>query len=402
MSDLTYCTILATNYLPKALSLAESLAEHHPDAELVVLLIDCANDSELPDISHADLPGVRLVSTAFLGLPQAQVDHLAMIYDLVEFATAIKPLAFKRVLETAEQVAYLDPDTYVTAPMEELSKELDASDGGILLTPHFLEPLPEGGPVAQGHLLTVGVYNLGFGAWDRRALEFLDWWWARLKEECLFDYLSGLFVDQKWMDIGSVLYQARSLRHYGYNVSVVNLHERPIGADSSGLVMLTTGEPLRLFHFHAFDPDNPTELSTRQTGSTSELRSSSEAVDALCREYADRVLRHRSALGDAPAYPYWTDSSGRRISRQLRRAYRLSSAGLEDSALPSAFAASDAEAFAAWRRRSWKKKSRELLGDAAKSARLALPEEYGRLRSRFPKLASSMKGKLVGKSGIWG
>ncbi|WP_067434014.1 hypothetical protein [Nocardioides jensenii] len=397
MSDLTYCTILATNYLPKALALAESLAEHHPDAELVVLLVDCANDSDLPSIDHAELPGVRLVSTAFLGLPQSEIDHLAMIYDLVEFATAIKPLAFKRVLETAEQVAYLDPDTYVTAPMEELSKELDASDGGILLTPHFLEPLPEDAPVAQGHLLTVGVYNLGFGAWDRRALDFLDWWWARLKEECLFDYLSGLFVDQKWMDIGSVLFQARSLRHYGYNVSVVNLHERPIGSDDQGLVMLTTGERLRLFHFHAFDADNPTELSTRQIGSTSELRSSSADLDALCREYADRVLRHRAALGEAPAYPYWTDSSGKRISRQLRRAYRLSGHDL-----PSAFDPCQAAEFAAWRRASWKKKSRELVGDAAKSVRLALPEEYGRLRDRFPKLASSMKSKVVGKSGIWG
>lgn len=394
MSDLTYCTILATNYLPKALALAESLHVHHPDAELVVLLIDATTDADLPSIDHADLPNVRLVGTDFLGLPQAEVDHLAMIYDLVEFATAIKPLAFKRVLETAEQVAYLDPDTYVTAPMEELSKELDASDGGILLTPHFLEPLPEGGPVAQGHLLTVGVYNLGFGAWDRRALEFLDWWWARLKEECLFDYLSGLFVDQKWMDIGSVLYQARSLRHYGYNVSVVNLHERPIGA---GLVMETTGEPLRLFHFHAFDPDNPTELTTRLSRSTSDLRSSSEAVAALCEEYAEHVRRHRDALPPAPAYPYSTDSSGKRISRQLRRAYRLSGEGL-----PSAFDPAQAEAFAAWRRRAWRREGRELLGDAAKSVRLALPEEYGRLRDRFPKLASRMKSKVVGRSGIWG
>ncbi|QIX25484.1 hypothetical protein ncot_01935 [Nocardioides sp. JQ2195] len=394
MSDLTYCTILATNYLPKALSLAESLQVHHPDAELVVLLIDARGEADLPSIGHAHLPNVRLVGTDFLGLAPSEIDHLAMTYDLVEFATAIKPLAFKRILETAEQMAYLDPDTYVTAPMEELSKELDASDGGILLTPHFLEPLPEGAPVAQGHLLTVGVYNLGFGAWDRRALPFLDWWWARLKEECLFDYLSGLFVDQKWMDIGSVLFQARSLRHYGYNVSVVNLHERPIGA---GLVMLTTGEPLRLFHFHAFDPDAPGELSTRQTGSTSELRSSSAVLDALCREYADRVLRHRAALGEAPAYPYLSDSSGKRISRQLRRAYRLSGPGL-----PSAFDPACAEEFAAWRRRAWRREGRELLGDAAKSIRLALPEEYGRLRNRFPRLASSMKGKLVGRNGIWG
>ena len=68
------------------------------------------------------------------------------------------------------------------------------------------------------------------------------------------------------MDIGSVLFEATSLRHYGYNVSVANLHERPIERDADGYYIGSSGDRLRLFHFHAFDPDRPEELSTRLAG----------------------------------------------------------------------------------------------------------------------------------------
>ena len=63
-----------------------------------------------------------------------------MGYDLVEFATAVKPLLLRALLQTTEQVFYLDPDTFVTSPMTELGPALEASSGGILLTPHFLSP----------------------------------------------------------------------------------------------------------------------------------------------------------------------------------------------------------------------------------------------------------------------
>jgi len=191
----SYCTILARNYLPRALSLADSLRRHHPETPLVVLLIEALSDDDLPNID-----GVRFVSTAMLGLPERAVLGLAAGYDLVEFATAVKPLLLKALLGESDQAVYLDPDMWVTSPMVELTGALQASEGGILLTPHYLEPIPEGVDASEGHLLTVGVFNLGFCAVDRRSRAFLDWWWGHLKNECLHDFLSGLFVDQKWVE----------------------------------------------------------------------------------------------------------------------------------------------------------------------------------------------------------
>src|ERR1700678_157314 len=111
----TYCTILSTNYLPKALSLAESLRRHESGAILRILLTDVGADGQLPELA-----GVECLSTASLGLSGRSVRELVMSYDLVEFATAVKPLLLQSLLVEAEQVVYLDPDTYVTAPMVEL------------------------------------------------------------------------------------------------------------------------------------------------------------------------------------------------------------------------------------------------------------------------------------------
>jgi hypothetical protein len=390
-----YFTILAGNYFPKSITLAGSLAKHHPGSSLYVLFIDIRNDDDLPQV-----PGLVSLSTASLGLTEREVLRLATIYDLVEFATAVKPMLFKQLLKDHEQAIYLDPDTYLTAAMVELLPDLAATEGGILLTPHFLEPIPATADLTEGHLLTVGVYNLGFCAVDRRAADFLDWWWGHLQNECIWDPLSGLFVDQKWVDIGSTLFRAGAWRHYGYNVSVANLHERPLAVDDAGYYIASSGDRLRLFHFHAFDTSAPEELSTRTDRSTAHLRSDSVAVDALCNEYAEILIQHEQTWLPAVPYPYFHDTAGRPISRHLRRVYRSASAPADE--LPSPFLSSDAQAWSAWRRKARKSEARELLADGAKSLRLIFPEEYGRARQRFPKLAGRLRSRFIRSSGIWG
>jgi hypothetical protein len=396
-----YCTILAINYLPKALALAASLKRHH-DLPLTVVLIDCEDASELPTLAQRpELAGVQLVGTDFLGLSLAEVRRLAGSYHLVEFATAIKPLVLQRLLETHEQAAYLDPDTYVTSPMEELPVDLAGSRGGILLTPHFLRPPGADAFLSEGHLLGHGVFNLGFIAVDRRAAEFLVWWWDRLRTECLMDVLSGLFVDQKWMDLGSVYFHARSWDHPGYNVSIVNLHERPLDVEAGdGFVLGDERAPLRLFHFHAFDPDHPEQLSTR-FDATDGFRKDSKALDELCRTYAEEVVELRAAVGAAPPYRYSVDSRGRAMTRQLRRAYRLAS--LEEGAsVPSPFDPAQAAEFDVWRRHANKLIAKETAGDLAKATRAAWPEPLWWFQSHFPRLAARSREKLVRPSGLWG
>jgi hypothetical protein len=392
----TFCTVLSTNYLPKALALAESLRRHENAARLKILFIDHADDEGLPQ-----LEGVDCLSTAFLGLPRRTVMELVMSYDLVEFATAIKPLLFKQLLLDADQVFYLDPDTYVLSPMVELSPALEASEGGILLTPHFLRPPPRDAEITDGHMLLVGVNNLGFGGFDRRSSDMLDWWWGHLRTECLYDPLAGLFVDQKWMDIGAALFQAASFRHAGYNVGVANLSERPLAQDAEGYYIATNGDRLRLFHFHAFDSSTPEKLSVRYRHTTENELSDESTVLQLCKEYADILVGYEQGLPPAEPYPYWFDTRGRRISRQLRRAYGRE-AQTSSSPLPSPFEPSEADAYERWRRQAWRPIARGLIGETAKCVRIVIPEAYEQVRKRFPKLSGKLNERFSGGSGLWG
>ena len=395
-----YFTILARNYLPAALALSESLRTHGDGTPLAVLLIDATAETELPET-----PGVRWMHPGMLELDERTVLELAMSYDLVEFATAIKPLVFRALLREHEQVAYLDPDTYVVSPMEELSPAL-TEGAGIVLTPHYLKPAPADSQFSDGHLLHVGVYNLGFCAVDRRAGDFLDWWWGHLSTECLHDPIAGLFVDQKWVDLGSVYFDATALRHHGYNVGLANLHERPVGRDDDGYLITGTDDRLRLFHFHAFDPRRPDELSTRfRTShpdgfSTADLNTETEALTALCRDYAAVVLEKEAEIGPQPDYIYGTDSSGRKITRRMRHAYRVAALA-EPGSVPSPFIPAEAAEYERWRRSALPLTGRLMASDLAKGVRCAWPEEYDNVKRRLPGLTSSIRGRLVEKGGMW-
>jgi hypothetical protein len=281
--------------------------------------------------------------------------------------------------------------------MEELGPALEESEG-IVLTPHYLEPVPPGTQFSEGHLLHVGAYNLGFCAVDRRATDFLAWWWQHLRTECLWDPIAGLFVDQKWVDVGSVLFGGKSLKHYGYNVGIGNLHERPIERDSDGYVIAGTGDRLRLYHFHAFDPRRPEVLTTRV--SLSNPTSNGEALRLLAREYAAAVLEQEDEIGPQPPYTYDFDTTGRHIPRRVRHAYRVGALA-EPGMLPSPFVPEEAEEYARWRRRARGLTGRLILSDVAKGIRCALPEEYGNIKQRLPRLTGRLRGRFIEKSGRW-
>ena len=395
----SYCTIIARNYLAKALTLAESLQRCGAADRLYITVIDCRDVAELPEV-----PGVVWMVPDDLALSSREVLDLAMMYDLTEFATAIKPLLLLLLLDDTDQAIYLDPDTYVTSPMVELVPALRDSEAGILLTPHVLEPNSSHETLfSEGHLLYVGIYNLGFCAVDRRATEFLHWWWSHLRTECLHSPIDGLFVDQKWVDIGSVLFHATAWRHYGYNVGIGNLHERVIESDGDGPYVAKNGDRLRLFHFHAFDPHKPDELSAKFVNrSHGDLKLETETVKALCVEYAAAVLKNQKLVGDLVSQPYAfdSDSSGRPVSLRMRTAYRQALlAGATD--LPSPFIRSEAGAYAAWRKASWRIVTKELLSDGAKTARLVLPEEYVRFKKRFPNAVRAARTRFLSRSGLW-
>jgi hypothetical protein len=386
-----YCTVVARNYLPQALALHASVQQHSPEIPLVVMVVDGLDGLDGLELER---PGLELVDLTGLGLPERDCLDLAAIYDVVELSTGVKPLFMRRTLERFEQVVYLDPDTYVVSPLTELPDLIDQH--GVVLTPHILEPIPPGETFrSEINTLTVGVHNLGFCAVGRGGTGFLDWWWSHLERECLIYPLLGLFVDQKWTDIGSTMFQAHSLRHYGYNVGHWNLQERAFADRGGKLVMERTGEPLRLFHFSGFDPNDPDAISERQTISLRGTDLTFTELSRLSRDYAAVLLATRAEIGEIPSYGFSRDTRGRKLSKRLRRTYRKELIDHGSAAVPSPFVPEQQEAFRRWRRSSLPQQAASALGDSSLAFKYAFPDTYARIKATAPAQFQWVRSRLL-------
>lgn len=389
-----YCTVVAQNYLPQALALYSSIQIHAPEVQLTIMVVD-GNREDL----EIGRPNLRVVGIDFLGLDHQEVLNLAMIYDVVEFSTSIKPLFFLALLDEFSRVVYLDPDTYLVAPLAELESVID--EHGIVLTPHFLEAIaPDSEVVSEIHSLTVGVHNLGFGAFGRESRPFLNWWWSHLRRECLIYPLMSIFVDQKWTDVGAVLFGAHSWRHSGYNVGPWNLHERVIIRRGDELAIESTGHPLRLVHFSGFDPRDPEAISVRLSVSLRGADGASEEFRALCREYATAILTAQEVIGYPPAYGFTADTNGRRLSKRLRKTYRRDLLNDDAIKLPSPFVEAERVEFDRWRRNSYIRGLKITLADVALAAKYALPDEFKFVQKRLPGAFSKVRTNLLESSKV--
>ena len=250
-----FITIIAKNYLAQARVLMAAIEEHHPGAPRLVVLA-CEPEGCF-DPEHEPF---RMIRSSDLDLPDSRWFHFR--YDTLELMTAVKPFAMRKALQMlgVESVIYLDADMRLYAPLDPV---LDAlSEASIVLTPHLLSRVDTDGLAIERQLLRTGAYNLGFVAVRGNGIgkSFLSWWCDRLAEHCLIDLAGGLFVDQKWADLVPGMFDGvRILRAPGLNVAWWNLRERPLSAEGGS--HRAAGEPLYLFHFSGFDPEQPESLS---------------------------------------------------------------------------------------------------------------------------------------------
>lgn len=280
MNSIVFFTICARNYMANAVTLGSSIKFLHPDAKFVIWILDEESVPELPE----GITGRSILEC----LTPTEWRKFLLQYDILEYATAVKPSAFlQHFAENNEIVIYLDPDIFVYRPMVEIFKLLQ-SDAVAVITPHITEPLPRDNLTPSDlDILRSGVYNLGFLAFRRteETIAFTNWWKGWLKTHCFNDPRSGVFTDQKWMDFTlSFLKDAVVLRHKGYNVAYWNLPQRKISRTDTG--WYADSEPLVFFHFSGFNPQQISALSKHQT----RIRvGKNEALYQLCVDYSERV-----------------------------------------------------------------------------------------------------------------
>ena len=291
--ELAIGTVATCSHLAFARVLGASLAEHHPELRLQLLLTDEPRDG----LPAADEP-FTTVSLPELGLPD--LPSTCFRLGAHELATLGKPLLLRHLLDQGHPSAlYLDADMLVTGDLAPLLDGVRRH--ALVLTPHLLEPQA---PERELYVLRAGAYNAGvIGASDRPELRrFLHWWQHRTCTQPGIDLERGLHNDQGWLDLApGFVEDLHVLRHPGINVGHWALPER-----------LEEDPAPRLVHFSGFDPLMPERLSRH--GAQVPV----DALKALQADYARRLFAagHDELRREPFAWGYGSDGTR---TRDLRR-----------------------------------------------------------------------------------
>lgn len=311
-------TICAKNYLAQALTLKESFLKHNPSLNFFIFLADKIDGVE-------DVDGVLALDKSWI----PDWVNMAFKYDVIEFNTSIKPFCFGKLFKDGyEKVIYLDPDIYVTRPLNFIYECLN--DKSVVLTPHYCDIEEHfDGAVSEETFNKVGIYNLGFCALknDKVGQEIAKWWQNRLQYKCYSQSSEGLFVDQKWMDyIPGFFPDATCVSsHHGMNVAIWNLHERELFIDDKQGYMIRrkmTGDefPLLFFHFSGFDPFETSVINRRHPQFNVMTYPSFKPI---IEEYRERVYANGYDRFSKMKYGFNHYSDGGVITPLQRRMFRV-------------------------------------------------------------------------------
>src|SRR5215207_6727547 len=104
--------------MAQARVLAKSFLRHHPDGRFTVLVIDAEDSASLPPET-----GIELAAPTEVGIERDELERMALIYDVMELATAVKPFFLRHLVETTgEPAVYFDPDIEVFADLGDIGK----------------------------------------------------------------------------------------------------------------------------------------------------------------------------------------------------------------------------------------------------------------------------------------
>ena len=308
-------TIVARNYLAQASVLAKSFNEHNPDSPFHILVID-GDESD----RNCFGPSTQIVLPNDLPIDTTEWHAMATIYDVMEFATSIKPKFLEFLLsDNTSSAIYLDPDIQVFSHLGSIEEELQNTS--IVLTPHCLYPIPRDGmETSEKTLRHAGIFNLGFVGVAQSGREFLHWWHERLQTEAVVDLANALFTDQRWIDFVPSLFPCTVLRDAGLNVAYWNLHERSLTADNNSIYV--NSDSLKFFHFSGFAPSTPW-LLTKHAGDNPRVEIFPGSILAnLVETYSELLNTAGHAEQKKVPYGFAESADGIPLNSYIRAAYR--------------------------------------------------------------------------------
>ena len=306
-------TIACSNYLSHVRSFVQSARLKYPDARIFFCLAERSID---PSLTYPE--DCEIILAPELGIQR--FDDFAFRYDIMEFNTALKPFMFRFLSETLgfDNTLYFDPDIEIFNRSEGILQAL-RQGASFVLTPHLIEPAGPRGEPDDISIMRSGVFNLGFMGMGRNAESerLLQWWSRHLQFQCVNEPETGVFVDQKFVDLLPCLADHVVVhRNPAANLAYWNLSERRLTSSPDG--WLVNGAPLEFFHYSGFDPRQPSRLSKH----TRLFSQASDDLSALLGAYAGLLRGNDDALSRHSVYSFGSFSNGTAISPHMRVHFR--------------------------------------------------------------------------------
>jgi len=238
-----FCTYFDVNYMPRALSMYNSLQEHCKGFHIYML---CFDDESFSHLTTLCLPHATPISLAEFESGDDELIATKQDRTQLEYFYTCGPSLPLFILNNYPQVdfvIYVDADLFFYSDPKPLIDEMDGYSIGI--TAHHF---PEHRKSEQ-----TGIYNVGwlFFRRDANGLACLQWWRERCIEWCYERFEDGKYADQKYLDEWPSRFQGvRVLEHRGANVAAWNVRDYTIREEDGCVVV--DGYPLIFYHFHGF------------------------------------------------------------------------------------------------------------------------------------------------------
>lgn len=291
-------TIIKANYLAQAQILYKSAQKYLPELDFYIYLLDCERE-EIEEIKTFSLsqkispPDIFWTKLRFKNeIKRINVDDYFQKYNSTEFCTSVKPSIFLELITEFGQnyfYSYFDPDIEFFSDCQNFFKK--AAEHSFWLIPHFLTPPEDNYQPSSIDILASGNYNfgyLGINPTYPESLKGLYWWERQLKNKCVINLPSQIFVDQKWGSLFANYPHSGICYAPEYNVGYWNLHERYL--TKKDLNFEIAGKGLGFFHFSGFDPLQPISISKHQN--RFKLEALPTAYKRLFQSYASKLIGH--------------------------------------------------------------------------------------------------------------
>jgi hypothetical protein len=289
----SFCTIVNIKYLPQAQVLINSFRKFYPDHRFVTLITD------LESLDVKPLVGSEVLTLKSLKLDELKIQNMRLIYDVVEFATAMKPYLLMHLLAESVTATYLDPDVLIFSPLDFATSK--AKEFGVVVTPHRLTPSKQlAFGLTELTFLKYGAFNLGFISVGQSGYSMLNWWSERLEFHSTRFPNGYVFTDQKWIDLLPSFFDHFILKDPGYNFAPWNIDERNLWKSED--VYFIDNSRLVFIHFSQMsgilaNGQWPDHWSSNFEDSSFEIERI-DLIHEITNLYRQELLREKARFGE--------------------------------------------------------------------------------------------------------